>query len=275
MKKQMTQHVGANVASAENSAHSPRVLNQIVERLKLPVPAGLSRLAVFDLDSTLFDVSPRLQKVLDDFAKDPMHQQLFPEAMSFFQGIKAEQTDWGVSHALKRSGMTQGSPEFQKTLLDYWRKTFFSNEYLHQDIPFPGAVDFVQRLAQAGVQIIYLTGRDQHRMGVGSREVLQKWDFPLHESLARLVLKPHRGLDDAEFKRDWFRDLQLSNYEVIWFFENDPVNIHRVREDIPEIDIIFFDSTHSGKAPEPDTLPRIKHFVIDSFVLDSIPIEKP
>lgn len=241
------------------------ILQQILQRIQNPPKGGLSRLAVFDLDSTLFDVSPRLQRVLEDFAKDPSHQKMFPEVISFFQGIQTHQTDWGVSHALKRAGLEQASPKFQETLRDFWRRTFFSNEYLHHDVPFEGAVEFVNALSASGVEIIYLTGRDEHRMGLGSPEVLRKWNFPLDGKKDHLVLKPHRGMDDAEFKRDWFVDLNKANYEVIWFFENEPVNIHLIRDDVPEIDIIFFDSTHSGRAPEPENLPRIKHFVIESY----------
>lgn len=241
------------------------VLEQILLRIQHPPKGDLARLAVFDLDSTLFDVSPRLQKVLDDFAKDPDHQKMFPEVISFFKGIQTHQTDWGVSHALKRAGLEDASPEFQETLRDFWRQTFFSNEYLHHDVPFEGAVEFVKTLSSSGVEIIYLTGRDEQRMGLGSPEVLKKWNFPLDGKKDHLVLKPHRRMDDAKFKRDWFANLDKTKYEVIWFFENEPVNIHLIRDDVPEIDIIFFDSTHSGRAQEPENLPRIKHFVIDRY----------
>jgi hypothetical protein len=247
------------------ASERPDILQRILHLIQGPPQAGLSRLAVFDLDSTLFDVSPRLQRVLDDFAMDPIHRKMFPEVLSFFQGIRTHQTDWGVSHALKRAGLEQSSSEFKQTMQDFWRRTFFSNEYLHHDIPFEGAVDFVQTLAHAGVEIIYLTGRDKHRMGLGSPEVLRKWNFPLDGKNSHLVLKPHRGMDDAEFKRDWFLDLDKTRYEIIWFFENEPVNIHLIRDDIPEIDIIFFDSTHSGRALEPEDLPRIRHFLIDGY----------
>lgn len=123
---------------------SQNILHKILVQSQKPLASGLKRLAVFDLDSTLFDVSPRLQKVLDDFAKDPLHQNLFPETLPFFRSVKAELTDWGVDHALKRAGLDKPSLQFQKALGQYWRRAFFSNEYLHYDIPFPGAVDFVQ-----------------------------------------------------------------------------------------------------------------------------------
>lgn len=249
------------------------ILQQILERIAQPRPLGLSRLAVFDLDSTLFDVSPRLQKVLEDFALNPAYQKQFPEAMPFFQQIKAEKTDWGIRQALERSGLKDAGPEFQNTIRDFWRTAFFSDSYLQYDIPYEGAVEFVKKIYDSGVEIIYLTGRDQHRMGLGSPEILRKWEFPLDGAQAHLVLKPDRSMDDAIFKKDWFLKLPKDTYEVIWFFENEPVNIHLVRKEVPEIDIIFFDSTHSRQALPPDDLPMIKHFIIDSYKV-SKPLQK-
>mgnify|MGYP003611384216 CR=1 FL=1 len=74
-------------------------------------------------------------------------------------------------------------------------------------------------------------------MGLGSVEVLKKWNFPLH-SRAQLVLKPEKGMDDARFKSDWFAQVPPNAYQKIWFFE----------------------STHSGKAPSPQHLPTLTHF---------------
>jgi hypothetical protein len=100
-------------------------------------------------------------------------------------------------------------------------------------------------------------------MGKGSHEVLLKWGFPLDDKKSKLVLKPHKSMDDGEFKRDWFKAGELSKYEKIWFFENEPVNIHLVQEHTPHIEIIFFDSTHSRKAIPPENLPAIMHFLLD------------
>ncbi len=223
---------------------------------------GHQALAVFDLDSTLFDVSPRLKKILHNFAVEPRNQALFPEACEILTKAETYRTDWGIKNAVIRAGLDQHHPEFHQALKDFWFHHFFSNEYLDYDLPYEGAVEFVQKLADIGADIAYLTGRDVHRMGQGSRDVLLKWNFPLDDKQSTLVLKPQKGMDDAEFKSDWFRDIPTGRYEKIWFFENEPVNVNLVREKHPHVEIVFFESTHSGKAEAPTDLPRILNFLI-------------
>lgn len=220
-------------------------------------------LAVFDLDSTLFDVSPRLEKVLIDFANFPENQVRFPEQIPFFKDIKTYRSDWGIQNALIRSGLDGHHPEFQKAVKDFWLKTFFSNEYLEADIPYEGAAEFVNELYDLGCEIVYLTGRDVARMGIGSAAVLRKWNFPLNDTTARLALKPEKGMDDAQFKLDWFVGLPQNHYKKIYFFENEPVNIHLLKKNCDFVDIYYFESTHSGKAEAPTDLPRIMHFLIE------------
>lgn len=220
-------------------------------------------LVVFDLDSTLFNVTPRLEKVLMDYAQVPLHQKKFPEQVRYFEKIKILKKDWGIKEILIRAGLDGHHHEFQESVRDYWVKHFFSNELLEQDIPYAGAVAFVQGLAASGAEIVYLTGRDVHRMGVGSKKTLLRWDFPLNEKEHRLVLKPHKSMHDGEFKKDWFLSLPQQKYQHIWFFENEPVNIHLIRQARPEVEIIFFDSTHSREALPPEDLPSILHFLLD------------
>ncbi len=215
---------------------------------------------VFDLDSTLFDVSPRIQQILRDFANDPHHQNLFPSEVKFFPEIKTEPTDWGFKNALVRSGLTEASTDFQEAVKNFWKQHFFSNHYLEYDIPYDGAVDFLQKVAAVGSDIFYLTGRDVHRMGEGSRHVLRRWNFPLDEVQSKLVLKPNKEMNDGSFKRDWFLDIPSKKYQKIWFFENEPVNVNLVHQALPEVEIVFFDSTHAGLEQSPDHLTKIKNF---------------
>ncbi|MNK11903.1 hypothetical protein D3C87_299540 [compost metagenome] len=216
---------------------------------------------VFDLDSTLFDVSPRLERILLDFAALPENQKLFPEQVLLFKGIKTLRSDWGIVGALQRAGLDGHHPEFQEAVRAFWHKSFFSNHYLQYDVPYEGAVEYVQSLHQAGARIAYLTGRDVERMGTGSVEILNKWGFPL-DSKSELVLKPHRSMDDAEFKSDWFIQASQESFEKIYFFENEPVNLHRLLVTCPEVEMIFFKSTHAGKAEPPENIPAIMNFLL-------------
>ncbi len=241
--------------------------SQYLERILTEIASfeasGRQALAVFDLDSTLFDVSPRLKKILHDFAVLPENQTRFPEACQILSKAETYRTDWGIKNAVVRAGLDRHHPEFHQALKDFWFQNFFSNEYLDYDIPYEGGVEYVQRLLKIGADIVYLTGRDVHRMGQGSRDTLLKWNFPLDDKRSQLVLKPQKGLDDAKFKSDWFAAIPPEKYAKIWFFENEPVNVNLVRVEHQHIEIVFFESTHSGKAEAPTDLPVILNFLIE------------
>jgi hypothetical protein len=237
-------------------------LRQILVKAAENSRRGHPSLAVFDLDSTLFDVGPRLERILMDFAQVPDHIRRFPEQVKHFVNLKVEKKDWGVKDALIRAGLDGHHPEFQAAVRDFWKTTFFSNDYLRFDRPYPGAVEYVQALEKAGAVISYLTGRDVARMGQGSEDVLKHWQFPLGEK-ATLDLKPTKEMDDAAFKTDWFLALPKDHYKDIWFFENEPVNINKMRIEAAHVEIVFFDSTHSRREELTEDLPRIMHFLLE------------
>nr|BFD60635.1 hypothetical protein CKG001_27420 [Bdellovibrio sp. CKG001]BFD64049.1 hypothetical protein BdHM001_27300 [Bdellovibrio sp. HM001]BFD68240.1 hypothetical protein HAGR004_32620 [Bdellovibrio sp. HAGR004] len=238
------------------------MLEQILVNIQDLSSQGKTSLVVFDLDSTLFDVSPRLEKILLDFAASPLNQKRFPEQVTLLKNIKTLRSDWGIVGALTRAGLDGHHQDFQEAVRAYWQKSFFSNHYLQFDEPYEGAVDFVNAVSRAGAHVAYLTGRDVERMGGSSGEILEQWGFPLHEK-AELVLKPHRSMDDAQFKTDWFIAAEKKNYETIYFFENEPVNLVHLAQHCPKVQMIFFESTHAGKAEPPEDLPRIMNFLLN------------
>lgn len=250
---------------------TPKTLRQILLRTRDNHRAGRRSLAVFDLDSTLFDVGPRLERILADFAAVPAHQARFPEQIERFKHLRVERRDWGIKNALERAGLDDKHPEFLQTVRDFWKETFFSNEYLRHDLPYEGAVAFVNALHDAGGEIAYLTGRDVARMGPGSSSTLKNAGFPLGER-AELVLKPHLSMNDAQFKTDWFAALPADQFAAIWFFENEPVNIRHTREQAthvrPTIEFVFMDSTHSGTCESPCDLPTIVHYLLEDEAED-------
>jgi hypothetical protein len=243
---------------------SRRVLQQILTETQKLRANGAGVLHVFDLDSTLFDVSPRIQQILYDFADLPEIQRQFPESVKILRTIKTQRNDWGIKQAVIRAGLDQEHPDFHEALKNFWLQHFFSNEYLEYDTPYEGAVPFVQKVHTFGSDIIYLTGRDTARMGIGSEKVLSKWKFPLGRQ-AQLILKPEKGMDDARFKSDWFLNVPKDQYGKLYFYENEPVNVHLVGAEHPHVDIVFFDSTHSGKAEAPTHHPTLKDFLMDEF----------
>lgn len=242
---------------------SRHLLRQILVKIEEFQNKGLKSLAVFDIDSTLFDVSPRVERIILDFADEPEFQKRFPKQIQILKNIRTHRKDWGFKNALERAGLDGHHSELQEALHDYWANRFFSNDYLQYDLPYDGAVEYVNAIANHGAEVVYLTGRDVARMGAGSALVLKQAGFPLDDQQTRLVLKPHRSMDDAEFKTDWFACLKQGHYADIWFFENEPVNIHHLRARQPQVNVVFFESTHAGKAPAPEDIPKIMHYLLD------------
>lgn len=226
-------------------------LNEIIKISEELRAQNLRSIAIFDLDSTLFNVSTRTQQILFEFADQNNQPSL--------KNVEVLMTDWGIKEAVLRAGYTiEKDQDMLMQLRDFWRDRFFSNEYIHYDVPYPGAIQYVLDLAASGCEIKYLTGRDQQRMGKGSEEVLKKWGFPCEKG--QLILKPERTIDDELFKNDWFVQFDRSSYAKIYFFENEPVNINAVANSCPDVDIIFLDTTHARKQEVTSQLSRIKHF---------------
>ncbi|MBC7420503.1 MAG: HAD family hydrolase [Bdellovibrio sp.] len=226
-------------------------LNEIIKIAQDLRAQNLRTLAVFDLDSTLFNVSHRTKKILSEFAE--LHQ------LVELKNVEVKHEDWGINEAVLRAGYhPERDLEMLKNLRDFWFEKFFTNEYVHYDVPYAGAVSYVLELYQAGCEIKYLTGRDMLRMGIGSEEVLKKWGFPCEPG--QLVLKPDRAIDDGFFKTDWFTKVNRTQYEKIYFFENEPVNINAVLATSPDVEIIFLETTHARRETVTAQLHRIFHF---------------
>lgn len=226
-------------------------LNEILKNAKQMTTQNLRTLAVFDLDSTLFNVSTRSQKILHEFAE--LHN------LDDLKNTEVLLTDWGIKEAVIRQGYhVEANSEILEKLREFWFERFFSNEYLHYDVPYQGAIEFVLEMHAAGVEIMYLTGRDQARMGIGTKQVLQKWGFPVEDH--KLFLKPNRIMDDELYKKEWFEHLDRSAYNHVYFFENEPVNVNAILQHCPDVEVIFLDTTHARKQTVTADIHRIKNF---------------
>lgn len=235
------------------------ILNEVLTQSKLYRDNGITPKVYFDLDSTLFDVKPRFKKIMIEFGALETTVTRFPVAAKILTAIEQVAESYHFQDHIKFWGLQEHSHEFHKELFHFWSFRFFHSDYLVADKPYEGAVEYVTELHQLGAEIIYLTGRDTERMLKGSIESLKKWKFPIDTNGVKLILKPYKEMDDAEFKRDHFNSLNAKNTPV-WFFENEPHNIHLILRDCPHVKIIFFDSVHSGKSHPPAKLPTIRNF---------------
>ena len=241
---------------------STSVLNRILDEASEAKASRTPFLAVFDLDSTLFDLTNRMCRIVDAFSDDPKFAHRYPNESSRLKNLPIKSSDWGLSEALGRVGIKKEThSELYRELHEFWEKAFFSEGFLHHDEPLPGSVAFVKRLRAAGAEIMYLTGRDVPRMLDGTKKSLRERGFPLDESGVELRLKPVAEWDDAEFKVDVLRE-SAHRFGKIYLFENEPVNLNLVAEKLPQVALVYIDSCHSGREEVSDTLDRIDHFEI-------------
>src|SRR5690606_41859859 len=106
--------------------HKP-LLSQIALMVDELHQQSQKSMVVFDLDSTLFDVGPRLERILLEFAEDPEHVEKFPEQIKHFRNLRIQRGDWGIKNALIRAGLDGHHPEFQEKVRLFWLEKFFSN----------------------------------------------------------------------------------------------------------------------------------------------------
>ena len=129
----------------------PTNLNEILNIARDYSARSLRILSVFDLDSTLFNVSTRTQKILSEFAE--LHD------VERLKNVEVRHEDWGIKEAVLRAGLSLESDlDLLKQLRDFWSERFFTSEYLHYDVFYVGVISFVQDLAEVGCEIQYLMG---------------------------------------------------------------------------------------------------------------------
>ena len=209
---------------------------------------------IFDLDSTLFCVSPRTQAILRKLGHDREFRAENEALSQILRDIEILPTDWGIRSALERT-KAPGDMELFKKVRSYWRKHFFTNHFLDQDTIYPSSNEYVRQLHELGAEILYLTGRNDGSMRAGTRKMLAKWGFPFFND-SELFMKPSDVQSDEGFKAQLLQGL-VKQYDQIWFFENEPIIIEQVRALTPQVHVVYVNSTHSGRATPPKDLPTI------------------
>jgi len=211
--------------------------------------ARRSRVAVvFDLDSTLFCVSPRTQHILRSLGEQPEFSSAHGAVAEVLRKIEVLPTDYSVREVLARATV-EPDPDVALAIRAHWKKYFFTSEFLDRDILYPSANEYVNHLHDLGAEILYLTGRHEAAMREGTISALKRENFPLFDD-GRLIMKPTDLETDEYFKVKVLREIS-PKYDHVWFFENEPVIIEEVRQAVPHVHVVFVNSAHSGKKPAP------------------------
>lgn len=207
---------------------------------------------IFDLDSTIFDISPRIAHILNVFGLEEENQKVHPEECQILSGLTPDPKDFGVRRTLERVGFPIKDMAFIMKIVEFWKKEFFSGNHLSWDVPYAGAVEFVKAVAGMGFRVSYLSGRDRPRMLEGTIQSLNKYDLPVVGQGENIFLKPNTDITDVAFKKSFFLNLpQLFANSSVYFFENEPCNIEVARLCKQKLEIIYVNTVHGFKCPEP------------------------
>ena len=221
-------------------------MDELLSRLDKALNQQKSITAIFDMDSTIFDVTPRNQEILNLFFHK--HKRLKAEKH------RLKPLEWGIERFLNK----EYSDKFKKEAKSFWKRHFFAGTFLNSDRPYPGAIEFLHGLKGIGSEVLYLTGRDTERMRTGSLKQLKYWKLPLDQD-EQLYTKPHKGMPDGPYKSLFIKKIikQRLNNEIL-FFDNEPVVLdHCSFNDRKNYKAFFIKSTHSNRMKPKSQWPKI------------------
>lgn len=218
---------------------------------------GERGIAVFDLDSTLFDNCPRQVRILREFGEAKGIPELSASSLEHWTSA------WLLLDAMVAAGLPRQRaeallPEFR----DYWEPRFFHSEYCLEDSPLPGAVEFVNEVHARGARIIYCTGRPEG-MREGTVESLRKNGFPAPgDPRTALWMKAGSHVGDDDYKRDVCAALAAEG-QVFALFDNEPTHINGYHQSFPDAHVVHLATDHSGRPVEVNpAIPAVPDFLL-------------
>lgn len=231
-------------APLECSEEGVEILTRIHE---LALTMGPGHVAVFDLDGCLFDTRPRQVQIFHELASKKGFDPLFLVRVEHFR-------DWSLRHTMVSAGIEEAWIEEQYAdVRTWWESHFFTSEYVVYDHAMPGAAALVRQVHEAGLHVVYLTGRDEG-MKVGTEIGLRRFGFPYDVERATLFVKPDFRTDDTAFKASTIEAIAELGH-VVLYMDNEPSNVNMFSTRHPEALVVFVETDHSPKPIEPG--PRI------------------
>ncbi len=204
---------------------------------------------VFDIDSTLYNVSPRSQIIYEHFLKEHSKflLKMSPELVLELKQLNLGPLDWGVTkkaHSILKKH-SQVDESFLKALHGYWVLYFFHHKFLWKDQLYVGIKDCVLELSRNNL-IYYCTGRDQSRMRAGTEKQLKSSGLTLN-SLEHLYCKKHKKHDDKSYKLEVLRKIQSKNKnKKLIFIDNEVALVNYINKESESFKILCAETVHSG-----------------------------
>lgn len=239
------------------------VLQLVHRRLQELRKENRQGVVLLDLDSTLYEVAPRTLQILREGAV-ALHSQLPSDLCRRLHELEEASVGYSMHDTLHAAGIAMEAEEAIRAcdlLRDFWRARFFSNEYLVYDRPYPGTAEFVHALYDDGACIVYLTGRDEPGMRVGTENNLRRDGFVFNLPRTHLYMKDSRDTDDVSHKVGVAHAIQ-SLGTLVASLENEPRNLAGLHEAFPEALHVFVQTICSEHpAPVCHGIYRVRQFV--------------
>ena len=221
------------------------VLKNILKQAK---QEGSQLATVFDLDSTLFCTSYRMIEIINHSMQTDNFKKSFAKDLEELKKFKIDPKDWSIQDIFKKQGFETDHPAV-RFIHKVWSELFFTSEYLRYDKPYEGSVEFLNQIKETGAEIFYLTARSQNRMEKGTLESIKKWNFPL-KTREHLILKINSEIEDEVYKRANLETI-CKKFKTVFFFENEPTILNSVQKKLPQVNLLWIDSTHSQRQSPP------------------------
>jgi len=226
-------------------------LVKLLDRIR-SFPGPGRPVVVFDLDSTLFCNSGRTLAVFLEYTNEE------PTYAFQVNSIHVRSMKWSIDADLIEANIPDKA---LRGFTEFWLKRFFSDDMVGVDRPMPGAAAYVHKVLNAGGHVIYATGRDEPRMGQGTKQSLKKYGFPLDVENVTLIMKQDPEQLDVEFKKNVKRKIEESGAPIA-FFEDHPGFANTFQKQFPDASVIMMNVPHPEDSPAP--LPQIE--TIDNFL---------
>ena len=220
------------------------ITEELLGRVTATLAAGELPLVVFDLDGTLYSNTPRIIRILHEFAH--IHAAAWPDLFEIVDAIPAQAVKYRVDDTLLAAGIDD--EVILAAAHQFWRERFFTNDYVVYDLPSPGAVEFAQLIWRAGGMPVYLTGRDAPNMLIGTLKALQRDGFPIGTVRTQLILKEDPELADVDYKASVVRYLKQVG-QVIGLFDNEPALCNLFQDAFADATVVWLDKPHAANPP--------------------------
>jgi hypothetical protein len=202
---------------------------------------GSQAVLAFDLDSTLFDNSPRQSRILREFGQT--------RAVEKLKACEPRHWDSGfdMRGAMRNCGLSAEEVDTHfHAARDFWLERFFTSEYCVDDVAIHGAAAFTHAVAATGAHLAYVTGRHEG-MRAGTVDCMRRNGLALPgEGRIHLLMKPAMQDNDDEFKRTAHARLgELGT--LIAAFDNEPTHANDYLLRFPGAKVVHLATDHSGR----------------------------